>query len=87
MFTLNLKLLRRARETMDMMEDYGEDRFYEGKLEGKLEGKVEATVEDTISIMEEFDIDIDKALGILKVPDQNHDVVKREVENILLQKN
>ena len=52
----------------------------EGKLEGKLEGKFISTVELVKNLMETTNIEINKALDMLKIPEDIRQAVIDEIE-------
>ena len=57
-----------------------EEGKLEGKLEGKAEGKFISTVEHVKNLMETANIENDKALDMLKIPEDIRQAVIDEIE-------
>ena len=68
-----------------MTDWYGEgkaDGIKEGKEEGIKEGRNRKSAEDIIILMERYGENLDNALDIMKVPEQDREDVKLLVEEL-----
>ena len=56
-----------------------EEGLIEGREEGRIEGRMEQLCQNIIAIMSELDLTADKAMDILRVPDEEREVIKERL--------